>query len=186
MSAGNLQPGQEKELWYATRGEKYLGRLAAFVLLYIFWITLSGKFDLFHLSLGGLCSLLVAFLSHDLLFTNIKAEKRHLSSVRFIVYLFWLIYQVIMANFHVAYLVLSPKMPIEPRMVKFKTTLTGDISTVTLANSITLTPGTITVDIIDGKFYVHAVSKKTGDQLLTGKMEQRVAHVFSEGDAAKR
>jgi multicomponent Na+:H+ antiporter subunit E len=51
---------------------------------------------------------------------------------------------------------------------------------VTLGNSITLTPGTITMDIVDGEFFVHALSKKVADDLLGGEMERRVAHVFME------
>jgi multicomponent Na+:H+ antiporter subunit E len=53
---------------------------------------------------------------------------------------------------------------------------------VTLANSITLTPGTITMDIKDGVFYVHAVSQKVADELNAGDMEDRVAHIFMEAD----
>jgi multicomponent Na+:H+ antiporter subunit E len=163
-----------------------LGRLATFLFLFGFWIIMSGKFDLFHLSLGFLCSLLIGSISHDLLFEDVKAKNRHVSIARFLGYLPWLIYQVILANLHVVYLVLSPKMPIDPKIIKFNTKLTSDISKVTLANSITLTPGTITMDIIDGEFYVHAVSKKVADDLLTGEMEQRVAYIYLEGEKFKK
>ena len=64
----------------------------------------------------------------------------------------------------------------------FKTKLESDISNVTLANSITLTPGTITIDIKDGVFYVHALSQKVADDLNAGEMEDRVAHIFMEAD----
>ena len=57
---------------------------------------------------------------------------------------------------------------------------------VTLANSITLTPGTITMDIIDEEFYVHALSKKVADDLLTGEMEARVAYIYLEGEKFKK
>ena len=73
-------------------------------------------------------------------------------------------------------------MPIEPQILTFKTKLESDISSVTLANSITLTPGTITIDIKDGVFYVHALSKKVADDLNAGEMEDRVAHIFMEAD----
>ncbi|MBW2265550.1 MAG: Na+/H+ antiporter subunit E, partial [Deltaproteobacteria bacterium] len=68
------------------------------------------------------------------------------------------------------------------RVIKFKTKLETDISMLTLANSITLTPGTITMDIKDGVFYVHAVSQKVADDLNAGEMEDRVAHIFMEAD----
>ena len=163
-----------------------LGRLVTFLLLYGFWITLSGQYDLFHLSLGFLCSLLVGSVSHDLLFEDIRRKNRLFTIIRFIRYLPWLFYQIILANLHVAYLVLSPRMPIDPKIIRFKTKLTSDISKVTLGNSITLTPGTITVDINADEFYVHAISKKVADDLLTGEMEQRIAHIYFEGEELRK
>ncbi len=73
-------------------------------------------------------------------------------------------------------------MPITPQVMTFKTKLETDISNVTLANSITLTPGTITIDIRDEVFYVHALSQKVADDLNAGEMEDRVAHIFMEAD----
>ena len=158
-----------------------LRRLAVFLILFAFWLLLSGHYDLFHLSLGLICSLLVAFVSHDLLIENISGSKRIRKTRRFLSYVPWLIYQVVLANLHVAYLILNPKA-IDPRIVRFKTTLKSQFSMVTLGNSITLTPGTITMDIIDGEFYVHALSKKVADDLLSGEMERRVAHVYLEDE----
>lgn len=164
-----------------------LGRIVTFLVLFGFWITMSGKFDSFHLSLGLICCFLVGFISHDLLFEDVRAKNRIASILRFFGYLPWLIYQIVLANLHVAYLVLSPKMPIDPKIITFKSNLMSDLSKVTLANSITLTPGTITMDIIDDEeFYVHAVSKKVADDLLTGEMEQRVAYIFLEGEKFKK
>ena len=159
----------------------HLRRLAVFVILFAFWLLLSGHYDLFHLLLGLICSLLVALVSHDLLIENITGHKRLRKARRFIAYVPWLIYQIVLANFHVAYLVLNPKA-IDPRLVRFKTKLKSEFSMVTLGNSITLTPGTITMDIVDGEFYVHALSKKVADDLLSGEMERRVAHVFLEDE----
>lgn len=162
-----------------------LSRFVTFILLYLFWLLLSGHYDLFHLSLGIVCCSLVAFLSHDLLFENGISKNIVIIIKRFISYLPWLIYQIILANFHVAYLVLSPKMPIDPKIIRFKTKLKSDIAKVTLANSITLTPGTITMDIIDGEFYVHAISEKMASDLLTGEMERKVAYIYLEADKSK-
>jgi len=152
------------------------------LILFAFWILLSGKFDVFHLSLGAICSIIVAYLFHDLLFVNVRVGDIRTMAWRFVIYIPWLIKQILLANVHVASLVLHPKMPIEPQILTFKTKLESDISTVTLANSITLTPGTITMDIKDGVFYVHALSKKVADDLNAGEMEDRVAHIFMEAD----
>ncbi len=152
------------------------------VILMIFWVVLSGKFDTFHLSLGALCSLFVAVLFHDMLFANVRVGDMRTVAGRFILYIPWLLKQIFTANIHVASLVLRPRMPIEPRLLTFTTKLETDISSVTLANSITLTPGTITIDIREGVFYVHALSRKVAEDLNAGEMEDRVAHIFMEAD----
>jgi multicomponent Na+:H+ antiporter subunit E len=78
-------------------------------------------------------------------------------------------------------MVLHPKMPINPRIVEFDSKLESNLAFTTLANSITLTPGTITVDIREGKYFVHALTDKVADDLLSGDMENRVAAIYSEG-----
>lgn len=156
--------------------------IATFIIMFGFWLLLSGHYDLFHISIGVLCCGLVSHVSHDLLFANPRAGDMRVIVKRFITYIPWLIYQIAMSNLHVARLALSPSMPIYPEIITFKTKLESDISMVTLANSITLTPGTITVDVKDGVYYVHAVSKKTAGDLMTGEMEDRIAHIFMEAD----
>jgi multicomponent Na+:H+ antiporter subunit E len=71
-------------------------------------------------------------------------------------------------------------MPIDPKIIRYKTKLKNDIALVTFANSITLTPGTITADISNGEYIVHALSRKVADDLMTGEMEDKVAHIFEE------
>jgi multicomponent Na+:H+ antiporter subunit E len=76
-------------------------------------------------------------------------------------------------------IVLDPKLPISPQIIKFKSDLPHDVALTTLANSITLTPGTLTVDIDENKtYYIHCLTKKHGDQLLKGDMQARVAAVY--------
>ena len=156
--------------------------IAAFVLLMGLWALLSGKFDAFHLSLGVICSLIVAYLSHDLLFANVRVGDGRVIFQRFVRYIPWLLREIITSNFYVAYLALSPRMPIDPQLIKFKTKLESDISWVMLANSITLTPGTVTIDIANREFLVHALDRKIAASLDTGEMEDQVAHIFMEAD----
>jgi multicomponent Na+:H+ antiporter subunit E len=160
----------------------WLNFLATFTLLFAFWMILSGFFDLFHLSLGVICCALVSYASHDLLFTESNLRKRHITGKNFVFYIPWLIYQIYLANVHVVYLVWHPKMPIDPKIIRFKTKWQGDLVLVTMANSITLTPGTITLDIRDGEYYVHALSKKVADDLLGGEMQDRVGRIYGEED----
>ena len=152
-----------------------------FIILFLHWVLWSGKFDAFHLSLGVISCALVTFMSYDLYFKRKKfSSKIIVEAIRFIKYIPWLFYQIVLSNIHVASLVLSPKMPIDPKVIRYKTKLKTDIALVTFANSITLTPGTITADISEGEYYVHALSKKVADDLMTGKMEDKVAYIFEE------
>ncbi len=168
--------------------------LSTFLILSGFWVLLSGQFDAFHLTLGALCCLVVSFFSHDLLFqekrnplSQKKEKKAWLATVcRFVLYLPWLFYQIFRANLHVAWLALHPRAEelIDPHIVRFRSRLESDVAKTTLANSITLTPGTITVHIIDDQFVVHAIDEKAAGDLpgdFQSEMERRVARVFNEG-----
>ncbi|MDH4162613.1 MAG: Na+/H+ antiporter subunit E [Nitrospirota bacterium] len=148
--------------------------------LFPVWLVWSGMFDAFHLTLGVIACAVVAWLSRDLLITRTDFSRLPREMVRFFLYLPWLLYQVVLANVHVASLALHPRLPIDPQLVKFRSGLKTDLSKVVFANSITLTPGTITADIVDGEYTVHALSKKAADDLLTGDMEKRVARIFGE------
>ena len=150
-----------------------------FLIMFGFWILLSGKFDLFHLTLGLISSGLVSFLSADILMHETGKISRLSTGFRFISYIPWLLYQIVLSTIHVAFLALHPKMldQIDPTIVTFKTKLTSNIARVALANSITLTPGTITIRIEDNVFYVHAISRKVAAD-LPGEMEDRLARVF--------
>jgi multicomponent Na+:H+ antiporter subunit E len=155
--------------------------IVIFIVLFLHWIFWSGKLDAFHLSLGVISCVLVTFMSHDLYIQSNKLSPKIIKQAfRFIKYIPWLLYQIVMSNIHVASLVLSPKMPIDPKIIRYKTKLKDDIALVTFANSITLTPGTITADIRDGEYIVHALSRKVADDLMSGEMEDKVAHIFKE------
>lgn len=151
-----------------------------FFIMFGVWVVLSGKFDLFHLSLGVISCAIVAYLSADLLCPSMRGLLIML--VRWIPYVAWLMKEVIKANLHLTYLVFHPRMMdlIDPRIIKFRSKLKSDLALVTFANSITLTPGTITINVsLDGDFKVHAIDKASGDP-LPGEMEDRTARVFGE------
>ena len=97
-------------------------------------------------------------------------------------YIPWLLYQVLLANIHVMYLVFHPRMIdlIDPRIISFKSKLKKPMSLFIFANSITLTPGTITVFVsITGEYTVHVIDEKSGNS-LPGEMEERVARLMGE------
>ena len=163
-------------------GRFTITRLITFLILFCLWILLSGKFDLFHLTLGIVSCGIVTLISGDLLFPDSKVAGMAGTWLRFLKYIPWLLWQIFIANLHILYIVLHPRMMdlIDPRIVRFNSKLKKEMSLVTFANSITLTPGTITVYVsVDGNFSVHAIDKKSGEP-LPGEMETRVGKAFGE------
>ena len=156
--------------------------IITFIASFVVWLILSGKFDLFHISLGIISCLIVAYTSADLLMPQQKLGSLIKVWLRFIRYLPWLLYQIFLANLHVMYLVLHPRMNklISPGIIRFKSKLSDEMSLFIFANSITLTPGTITVHVtVNGDYAVHAIDKKSGEP-LPGEMEQRVSEIMGE------
>ena len=101
---------------------------------------------------------------------------------RFIGYIPWLLWQIFLANLHVLYLVFHPRMMelIDPDIIEFDSTLKSDVARTTFANSITLTPGTITVNVSAlGRLSVHCIDEYSGKP-LPGEMETRIARIFDE------
>ncbi|NOX87372.1 MAG: Na+/H+ antiporter subunit E [Chlorobi bacterium] len=129
----------------------------------IVWVAFTTSFAVAELVTGAIVSMIISLLSIRM-FTccklSILAPKR---IFYMIVYFFVFIIALIKANFDVARRVLTPSLPINPGIVKFKTKLKTDYSKMVLANSITLTPGTLSVDIIDDTFYIHWIDVKTTD-----------------------
>ena len=95
--------------------------------------------------------------------------------IRPIFYLPYLIKEIIKANLDVAKIVLSPKMKISPKMFKTKASQKSVVGQVVYANSITLTPGTITLDVRDGEFLVHALTEQAAEGVLSGDMDRKVS-----------
>lgn len=148
------------------------------IIMLVFWILLSGEFNLILLISAVFASLFVASISHDLLIgdADIRAGVTRLG--RFLKYLPWLLYQILLSNIDLVYRTLHPGMPIDPCLVKFDTSLRTDIGITILANSITLTPGTVTVEATkDGVFIVHAIAKEPAEGLLSGEMQRRVDEI---------
>ena len=153
-----------------------------FCILMAAWIVFSGRFDGFHLFMGVISSVIVSLISSDLVLSTQKVKTLPGIWLRFIRYIPWLLYQVFIANVHVLYLSCHPKMMelIDPQIVSFKSRLKSDVARVTLANSITLTPGTITLYVsIYGDVTFHMIDVESG-QSLPWIMDARLAEIFGE------
>ncbi|RLI94029.1 MAG: Na+/H+ antiporter subunit E [Candidatus Altiarchaeales archaeon] len=154
-----------------------------YIVMFIFWILLSWEFSLSNILFGLVGSFLVAYSTRNLFIKEriaISPQKFIRKSYLSILYIFYLTYQIIMANLDVAYRVLHPKMPIDTRVIKFNTKLESDLAKTCFANSITLTPGTITIDVKKDIFYVHALTSEAAESLLEGSMERKLIEIFQE------
>jgi multicomponent Na+:H+ antiporter subunit E len=156
--------------------------MISFVILFILWIVFSGRFDGFHITLGLFASAIVAAFSGDLMFTSRDPRGIFRLWLHLLGYIPWLLYQIFLANLRVMYLVFHPKMMelINPRIIEFDSELKSDYARTTFANSITLTPGTITVNVTAlGRFSVHCIDDKSA-QSLPGGMQEKILKVFRE------
>jgi multicomponent Na+:H+ antiporter subunit E len=148
----------------------------------ILWFIFSGKTEPLLLGFGVVASLIVSGFSHRFLFPDPRLGNYIKTACRFTVYIPWLLAQIFMANIHLLRLVFHPRIreQIDPHLVDFPTRLRSDMAIATMANSITLTPGTITVTADQhGEFRVHAIDRQSS-QSLPGVMEKKVAWVYGE------
>ena len=100
--------------------------------------------------------------------------------LRLVVYFPLLLWEIAVANVHVVRLVLDPRMPINPSLVEFKSPLRTEASNAVLANSITLTPGTVTVDMSAHRFIIHCISETSRQGIQDGALLKHVARAFGE------
>ena len=154
---------------------QWLNFIGITLILFLFWVALSGNLKWPQLVVGFAAAIFITYFNRNLLITSADRPPVRLRTVLWLVgYFFRLIYDIIIANFQVAWLVLHPRMPIEPNMVPLEVDIDRVASRVLLANSITLTPGTLTV-LADGKKYlVHALTFKSGDGLKNWPLINRL------------
>ncbi len=138
-------------------------KIFLFFVTLIFWFLLTNVFDIDHIISGVLSSGIVVLLVVDICLQGEWEFSRPIKYLWFFYYIPIFLWEVIKANLDVAYRILSPDMPIKPGIVKVKTKLKSDIGLTFLANSITLTPGTMSVDVDkeNGYIYVHWIYVKT-------------------------
>lgn len=143
-----------------------------FLTMFIFWLLLSGKFDLFHVSAGIVCSLAVTLFSGKLAISNPQDRGSIFIEIfRFTRYILWLIYQIFVSGIDVTKRVLKVNMNINPGIIKCRPKLKSDVALTILANSITLTPGTMTLDIVDGEVFIHCLSIDDEQKLIESEAE---------------
>jgi multicomponent Na+:H+ antiporter subunit E len=145
--------------------------ITALILTAVWWV-LSGRFDLLHFGTGVVVAVAVAL--------NMPGwpDTARFRPGRFVLFIPWLAVQVIKSNLRVARSVLSPKLAISPTFISHAPEVHGERSLTLLGASLTLTPGTLTVDISDHDMFVHALDVHSAGDIEEGVMAEQVARVF--------
>lgn len=144
--------------------------------LYAFWLLLSGYYLPLLLSLGGVSDLVVVWLLRRM--DKVDAEPIALRpGFKLMRYIGWLLGQVVIANIDVACRIWNPKLPIQPSWEKLDIKVSSDLEKTVYANSITLTPGTLTTDVKDDHFMIHNLTPEGMESLREGEMQRRIMDI---------
>lgn len=151
------------------------------IILFATWLLMSGHYVPFIISLGVLSCAAVVAIARRMDVVDHEAVPVHLTFAG-LLYWPWLLWEIVKANIDVTKRVLFPSVGISPTMIRLKATQKTDLSRVIYANSITLTPGTITIDIdSDGHLLVHAIARDAAEGLAEGEMDRRVTAMEGDG-----
>jgi multicomponent Na+:H+ antiporter subunit E len=138
------------------------------------WLLWSGIYEPLLLALGMFSCLLTIYIKHRMEYFQTEVFAMRVGR-RLVGYWLWLAKEVVRSSLDVARIVLSPSLPISPRVVAVKASCEHPVDQAILANSITLTPGTLALDVHDGEITVHALTEAGADELMKGEMDRRVA-----------
>jgi multicomponent Na+:H+ antiporter subunit E len=156
----------------------------SFISLMIFWVIMSGFFTVTHISMGVVTVAGVMYVNYKLkthrFFDDDMDDLSELRFFRAAYYVGWMIVQIILAGFHVVLIIIRPKMPIHTTMITFRVDLPSAHARMILGNSISLTPGTLTIDITGDQFIVHAIDDKSFDSISSDKMPRQVLKLFEK------
>ena len=158
-------------------GSTLVHKLAMFVVLFGFWMVLSGRTETKFIVYGLITAIVTTWVTYPLLLVPHKA----VSIPKFIMYFFWLMWQLVLANIDVLLATTAQELDIDPKVVRFYFRADNPMASVVLANSITLTPGTVTINVTDdGLYEIHALTKGAAAGVLDGSMQKKVADLYGE------
>jgi multicomponent Na+:H+ antiporter subunit E len=151
--------------------------IALFLILLAVWLLNSGHYTTLMISFGVASCLFVVYLGRRMDIVDDEAVPVHLLP-RAVIYVPWLIKEIFKSNIDVARRVLSPgRARISPRIIEAATSQHSDLGRVIYANSITLTPGTVSIRVHGTHITVHAIADDVADGLLEGEMDRRVTRL---------
>jgi multicomponent Na+:H+ antiporter subunit E len=144
-----------------------------FVLFYAFWILLSGFFTPFLLGAGAAVSLAVVWFAHRMEVADREGHPAHLG-LSALGYWPWLAKEILKSALDVSKVILDPRLPASPAVVRFKPRQKSSVGLVTHANSITLTPGTLSIEVGPDQFVVHGLTRESAGAAIDSEMDRRV------------
>ena len=152
-------------------------------LLMAFWLVLSGHFDPFHIALGLFSVLLVLWVNREIhrvdYFGEKAADVQRIRLLRLLYFIPWLMWEIFVSSVKVAGLILHPKMPIKAGVITFNTQLSNVNGRVILGNSITLTPGTVTLELSGNELLVHSLTHENSEGHIDCQLVTEVSKLFS-------
>jgi multicomponent Na+:H+ antiporter subunit E len=151
-------------------------RIALVATLFAFWLVLSGIWTPFLLAAGLGASIAVALVARRMDVADREGHPIHLTPGA-LLYWPWLIKEIALAGWQVTRIILHPRLPISPTLVRFRPSQQSTVGLVTHANSITLTPGTITVEAGRDEFQVHALTREGAQAAVDSEMDRRVCRL---------
>ncbi|MDH3233266.1 MAG: Na+/H+ antiporter subunit E [Alphaproteobacteria bacterium] len=140
------------------------------------WLLLSGHYDPLILTFGAVSCAIVTLIAYRMDVVDHESHPIHLGW-RLPVYLCWLLWEIVKANIDVAKRILNPRLPISPTVFTLEASQPTELGHVIYANSITLTPGTVTLQVNRDEIAVHALSQEAADDLAKGEMDRRVTWI---------
>ena len=143
-----------------------------FFFLYLFWLLLSGFFTTFLLSAGVGSALAVVWFARRMDVVDAEGHPIHLGP-RALLYWPWLLKEIAKSAWDVSKIIVHPKLPISPTLVRFRPSQKTDVGLVLHANSITLTPGTITIEADRNEFLVHGLTRSGAEGVVDSEMDRR-------------
>lgn len=153
-----------------------------FCAMMAFWLILSGLYDFFHIFLGVISVVLVLWFNSRIynykFFDESEYQPANFRILRLFYFIPFLIWEIISSSFRIAYIIIHPKMPMKTGIIKFKTNLPNINAKVLLGNSITLTPGTVTLQIDKDEFLVHSLTHEAAEAHIDHSLAVEVAKVY--------
>jgi multicomponent Na+:H+ antiporter subunit E len=157
-------------------------QLLLFAALLGFWLLLSWRLDPLFLTMGAVSAAVVTVASTVLLERTIGSAGTHprVRTLRMAPYVVWLLWRMLLSALQIAWIVINPRVPPEPGIVRIPIQLASPAARTMLSNSLTLVPGTMTLEISDDEVTVHSFTPDAVDDLASAEMQNRIAAIFGD------